>query len=365
MPNRGKQRRAGLWGVLLPLATCLGGHSALASDPIPGDGIAPPVDVNIGMFYNEFTNAGAVGAVHGSTYSQNTHISTDITVARYIRTFNVDGFDSGAQIYVPYAAFLGTQQAGIGDIASAAPGLLPAYGPGRANLSHESGFGQPNLGVFSYVINRPASGTYAVVSPWILPPISGFNKNASLNPSQNVWTYEMELGFRTVLLGTPATRNLALELWSETYLYGSNNGSADVSPEVSADNIPPIYALAHEMNPEIPAANPLQNSAAAPAKFEEQPTQEIRAYLPYEFAPAIGAFISPGFYQSFGGKQTYTLRNGEKIDSGNRTNETQLRLVAATFVSPTTQVVLMGEYDVAAYGTPLNRNVLLRITKFF
>ena len=75
--------------------------------------------------------------------------------------------------------------------------------------------------------------------------------------------------------------------------------------------------------------------------------------------------ISPGLYQSFGGKQYYTESNGAKVDTGNRTNETQLRLVASSFVSPTINIALMGEYDVANRGGPLQRAVVFRLAKFF
>jgi len=187
-----------------------------------------------------------------------------------------------------------------------------------------------------------------------------------LNPGQNVWTYELELGFRTVLFGTPSTQNLTVELWSETYGFGSNKNSAIVSPEVSADDIPAIYAYAHaNINPAIPDTNPLQASSVTPAKFNEQPSQEFRIYLPYQFLPQTLGFVGPGFYQSFGGKQTYTLANGAKLDSGNRTEESQLRIIAGTFLSPTTAVTVIGEYDIAAHGEPLNRNIAFRFVKFF
>ena len=77
------------------------------------------------------------------------------------------------------------------------------------------------------------------------------------------------------------------------------------------------------------------------------------------------AVIAPGLFQSFGGKQYFMQSNGLKMDSGNRTNETQLRLVASSFVSPTVNVTLEGEYDVANRGGPLERSVLLRVAKFF
>lgn len=358
MSNRRRQLRTGLLGVLLLLETILSGHATFASDPLPGDAFAPPPNINIGLFYNELNTAGEVGAVHGDSYGKNTHISMDILVGRYIRTFDVGGFVSGVQVYVPYVNFLGSQAAGVANIP-------PSYGPGHASLSNKSGFGQPYFGAFSFLINKPETGTYFVVGPWIAPPVSSFNKNADLNPAQNVWIYEAEVALRTVLLGTPTTKNLSIEIWGEAYLFGDNNNSAYAIPEVSANNIPPIYSYAHALNPLIPDTNPLQTAASLPASFHEQPSEEFRVYLPYEFIPHMHAFIAPGLYQSFGGKQTYTLRDGETVDSDNRTNETQLRLVASTFLSPTFQFMAVGDYDVAAHGGPLNRTVELRFLKFF
>lgn len=367
---RGDILRACLFGAALPVALALGSHSALASDPLPGDGIAPPVNINIFLYYNEFENAGEIGAVHGSSYDDHTRISADINVARYVRTFDIGSLEAGFQMYEPYVGFLGPQEAGVQNIAGpnvpALGGQLPSYGPGRANLSNESGFGQPNFGVFAFPVNNPKTGTYLVIGPWIAPPVSSYNQAASLNPGNNTWTYEMEAGFRTTLLGTPTTKNLAIEVWGEAYFFGDNTNSAYVSPSVSAIGIPPVYSLYNELSGGlIPDHNPLAAKSETPATFHEQSSEELRVYLPYEFAPAMDAYIAPGFYQSFGGKQTYTLGNGEKVDSGNRTQESQLRLVAASFVSPTLQVMLVGEYDVADRGGPLYRTVELRLAKFF
>jgi hypothetical protein len=334
------------------------GQAALASDPLPGDTIAPPVNVNIGLLYNEYSDAGSFGSIRGADVTKNTRISNDIIVGRYIRTFDIGSLEAGVQVYVPFVQFLGTQELGINNIPTPVHGL-PDFGPGKANLSNTSGFAQPNLGVFAFPVNDPATGTYVVVAPWISPPVSSFNKNNLLNPAQNAFVYEMEIGARKILFGTPKTANLAIELWGEAYGFADNGNSADVNPEVSANNIPPIYTF-------FGIKNPLQNASSVPATFHEQPSGEFRVYLPYEFLPATDGFFAPGFYQSFGGKQTYTLKtNGAKVDSGNRTDESQLRFILASFISPTTQVMLAGYYDIAAHGQPLNRTFLIRVAKFF
>jgi hypothetical protein len=368
MSERTGTIRPHLLAAGLALGLSFGAPAAYASDPLPSDAIAPPANVNIALLYNYFTDAGAIGSPgNGGTYSQNTHISTDIVVARYIRTFNVAGLLSGFDVYDEYYGFVGPQRAGIGDIPSAAPSFgLPSYGSGYGSLSAQSGFGQPNIGVFTFPIDNAATGTYLVLHPWIAPPISSFNKNYYLNPAQNTWTYEMEAGLYKTLIGTPSTRNLAISLWGEAYLFSPNHDSAYVTPAVYANSIPPIYAFAHAfVDPLIPDSNPLQSSTVTPASFHEEPSEEVRVYLPYEFYPATDAVIAPGLYQSFGGKQYYTLSNGVKVDTGDRTNETQLRLVASSFISPTINITLEGEYDVANRGGPLERAMVLRVAKFF
>jgi hypothetical protein len=347
--------RAKLCGACVLAAGFLASGAAHASDPLPGDAIAPPVNINIGLLYEEFSDAGTFGATHGANTTEDTHISDEITVLRYVRTF--DGpIETGVQAYLPLVNFIGMQQLGV-NIPSPLPGF-PAFGAGKANLSNQSGFAQPSLGAFAFLVNQPATGTYAVVGPWIDPPVSSFNKNDVLSPSQNVWTYELEAGLRKMLVGTPTTPNVSVEVWGEGYVFGNNSHSADVSPEVSANNIPAIYT-------DFGIHNPLRNQSEAAATFREQPSGELRIYATYEFAPAVAAYFTPGFYQSFGGKQTYALHGGGTADSGNRTNETQLRFILASFVSPTMQVMAIGEYDVAAHGQPLARNFEIRIAKFF
>ncbi|MDR3520453.1 MAG: hypothetical protein P4L54_02440 [Acidocella sp.] len=348
MFQRDRILRTCLFAGALALSAGFAGK-AMASDPLPGDSIAPPVNVNIGLIYNQFNDAGDFGGLQGNNYTngtsishQNTKIATDITVLRYIRTFEVHGVEAGVQIYEPYIGFLGPQQLGIN---------VPPYGPSKAHLSANSGFGQPNLSFFFWPVNNPATGTYLVVAPWFAPPISSFNKSDILNPGTDSWMYELEIGARTTLIGTPKTPNLQVEVWGEVYGFGDNSSSAADQPLVTANNF---------------GGAELQAPASYAATFHEQPSEEFRIYFPYNFAPAMGAFIAPGFYQSFGGKQTYTIHGiGAKVDSGNRTEESQLRLVGSTFVNPSTQVMLMGGYDVANHGGPLNRLIELRLAMFF
>jgi hypothetical protein len=343
---------------------------ACASDPLAGDTYAPPPNINMVMLYDFYHNSdqygGQLGDPHAPNATDDTRFAANSFVFRYLHSFLVDNYNAGVQVYAPYVSFLGNQQVGINDLGTPAPGILPSLGPGSANITATSGFAQPNFSFYIFPIADRNTQTYLVIEPWISPPVSSFNRNNTLNEnSQNIWTFNTEFGFRTELFGTPETRNLAIELWQETYLYGTNSNSALASPAISANNIPPIYTYAHSIVPEIPDTNPVRAASVTPAQFREQPTNEFRVYLPYQFFPATHAFIAPGLYQSFGGKQTYRLKTGGIVDSGARTNETQLRLILGSFVTPSIQLTLVGDYDIIAHGSSYDRALEFRLIKFF
>lgn len=351
----------------LALGLFLAPPRAHASDPWPGEAVQPPANLNIVLYYNIFAGAGAYGQTDGTVDREHTRISLNLQALRYIRTFDVEGVLAGVQLDVPYVSFIGNQQVGIANIPAPAglPAGTPAYGPGHAALSSANGFGQPSFGAFFYPYANAATSTGLVLGAWVSPPVSGYNSNASLNYAQNLWTGELEAGFHTTLVGTPAGRNLGVEIWGEAYFYGSNGNAGLVNPAIYANSIPPIYQVYHQLDPAVPASPQLTRQSTIPASYSMQSTEEMRVYLPYQFFPKTLATITPGFYQSFGGKGIYTLPDGTKIDSGTRTDETQLRLILSTYLSHHWQVALNGEYDVMAHGGPLYRTIELRIGAAF
>ncbi len=358
-----------LFGAIL-IARLGFAERAFASDPLAGDAYAPPPNVDAVMLYDFYHNddryGGQLGNVHGPDATQNTQITANIIVARYLHSFLLDNYNVGVQVYVPIVNYLGGQQVGINDLGTPAPGILPSLGSGSANLSKTSGIAQPNFSFYIFPIANAKTGTYFLFEPWISPPLSSFNRNNTLNSEmQNVWTFNTEFGFRTILFGSPNTRNLAIEVWQETYLYGLNANSAFSSPAISANHIPSIYTYAHSIDSAVPDTNPVQAASVMPATFREQPTNEFRVYFPYQFIPEAHTYIAPGLYQSFGGKQTYKLKNGTVEDAGGRTNETQLRLILGSFITPSLQVSLTGDYDIIAHGSPYDRVLEFRLIKFF
>jgi hypothetical protein len=314
-----------LAAVLSVLAPC---GLAWASDPLPGDAAAPPPNTNLFLYYNIFTNAGVLEPAHGDGYAHDTRVAVNIQALRYIRTFNIAGMLSGVQVVQPYAIFLGDQVRGL------PPG--PPGTPSRISLSHSNGFLQPSFGAFIFPIARPATGTYFVTGFWFYPPLGQYNRNANLTITQNLWVGELEAGARTLLFGTPDSQYLGVELWGEGYVYGSNDDAT-------------LAGI----------------GGSSPARLSQQPTAEIRFYLPYQFYPPTRATFISGLYQSFGGKQYYTLPNGTRLDAGTRTQETQLRFMVSSFLSQHWQILLNAQFDVAAHGGPLQRELELRVVAAF
>ena len=317
MSYKGKFLRACLFGAVMAFSAGFAGK-ALASDPLAGDSIGLPPNINIALFYNIFVGSGVFAPAHGSNITNHTKLSLDVTVLRYVRTFDLAGMTAGAQIVVPYNAF-----------------LTPAK-VGGASLSTQSGFQQPLLGVFAFPINDDADGRSVAVGGWIFPPISSFNKNYIVNPSNDLTTYEADVGFHQILFGDPKGSNLALEGWDNVYFYSNN--TSDLAG----------------------------GAGGPPATNREQPTDEARVYFNYVVNPANDLFVAPGFFQSFGGKQTYALHAAPVIiDTGNRTNISEFRFSTGMFLSPTVQVMATGEYDVAGHGGFLGRSIQIRVFKIF
>ncbi len=302
---------------------------ARASDPEPNDTVALPPNINLLLYYNIFNGTGTVTTASGEDLNH-TRIATNINVLRLIHTVDIAGYTVGAEVELPYAAFLGGQKIG---------------GVGAA---HQSGFGQPDLNLFFWPVNNPKTGTYVVLSGWFAPPISSFSKIhdlsiPTLTPANNLMNETIEVGAATTIFGEQSKPNLSVQGWYDGYFYQDN----------------PNYASTYLPTPVGPIG-------PVDATLREQPTQEFRFYLTYNFAPRIAGFGSIGFLQSFGGKQTLRLAGvPDAVDTGSRTNESQFRFFLSSFISPTIQTSLLFYYDIAAHGGPEQRFVGLRLAKFF
>jgi len=157
MSYKGNFLRACLFGAVMAFSAGFAGK-ALASDPLPGDAIGLPPNVNIGLYYNVFVGSGTFAPAHGSNISNHSKLSLDVNVFRYVRTFDLGGMTAGAQIVFPINVF-----------------LTPAK-VGGASLSTQSGFQQPLIGVFAFPINDDADGRSVATGAWVFPPLSSFNR---------------------------------------------------------------------------------------------------------------------------------------------------------------------------------------------
>jgi hypothetical protein len=292
--------------------------SAYAGAPLIPDIIAPPPNLNIGIVYDNFSTAGSYYTA-GGTKVGNTHISTDVPVLRYIRTFSpIDGITNGIQVIAPYVSFLGNQH----------------IGPG--SLSTNNGFAEPDFSFFLFPINDPAHDQYLNFTYFLSPPVGAFNSNANLNASTKNWVNDLEVGYSHILAGKAKGKRLDLMLWSDTYFYTNNNSFGNA----------PLVGKETE---------------------HTQPAEQIIAYLPYYFAPATAGYVGLGFEQTFGGKQTVSFQNvpSLSVDTGGRNDVTSISINAGTFVAPTVFVNAQLATDVRVRGGTKSTTLVFNIGKIF
>lgn len=293
----------GIVGNMLALPTS---HA----DPLPFDLPAPPPAINVGIFYNIYSSVSSFYNPRGTKIGH-TRISTDVPILRLLKGFSVGGMTAAVQVIAPYVAFSGRQEIG-----------------GR-QLTHNSGFAEPQLGAYIYPINDPSSDQYLVLSYLVSPPSGSFNPNDTLNASTNNWVNQITVGYGHVLLGQAHNgRRLDLEIWGVASFY-SNNSDFGI------------------------LATPLGTSRE---RLDTQPSEKLIVYLPYVFHPETDGYVGLSFSQTFGGKQTVAfnpLPTGS-VDTGIRTDVTTVGVFAGSFISKTVFAYSGLTTDVRSRGGPRN-----------
>ncbi|HEX7389034.1 MAG TPA: transporter [Acidiphilium sp.] len=260
-----------------------------AAAPVPYDLPTPPPNVNIGMLYNEFSSAGSFYTARGTKIGD-TSISTDVPILRYVHTFTpVYGMQWGLQIIAPDVNFLGNTKVG------------------GANLSNNSGLGEPLLSGFIYPYSNPTEDAYVTLAYFLSPPVGAYQSTKSLNAGTNNVVNNFEIGVGHMLFGTPKGRRLDFELWADVYFYGVNGDGPMLG-------VPGLGAFKSHVHTE--------------------PAEQFIVYLPYYFYPKTAAYVGLSFEQTMGGKEYLTSALG-KIDTGNRNDVTTVGINAGSFLSPT------------------------------
>ncbi|WP_174504181.1 transporter [Acidiphilium sp. C61] len=261
------------------------------ADPLPFDLPAPPPHITVGMLYNTYSSASSFYTA-GGTKIGHTRISTDVPVLRVVKGFSVGGMAAAVQVIAPYVVFSGGQEIG-----------------GR-QLTHNSGFVEPQLGGYIYPVNDPSADQYLVLSYLVSPPSGSFSPAATLNASTNDWVNEMTAGYGHVLLGQAHDgRRLDIELWGVARFQSGNSDFGTLATP---------FGTVRE-------------------RLDTQPSGKLFVYLPYIFQPRTDGYVGLSLSQSFGGKQTVAFSPFPtgRVDTGNRTDATTVGVFGGSFLSRT------------------------------
>jgi hypothetical protein len=303
----------GAAGALLALSAAV--MPAQAGGPLPYDLITPPPNVNIAIVYNEVTTGNSFYTA-GGTKVGNTSVVTDVPILRFVHSFGqVFGAQWGVQIIAPDVNFIGNTKVG------------------GQSLSNNGGFAEPQLSAFIYPYSNPTQDAYLNFTYFFSPAVGAYNRNVSLNASNNAVVNNLEVGFGHRLFGQPKGKRLDFEVWLDGYLYGNNSDGPPIGPFKST----------------------VHTEAAG----------QVIVYLPYYFHPQTAGYVGLSFEQTIGGKAYLSSPIGN-FDTGNRNDVTTIGVNAGTFLAPTIAAQVSLTTDVRVRGGVKNNVIFLaQVAKIF
>lgn len=311
--NPSQKARPALAAGAILAALVIAGRTAHASIPLPYDFPAPPPNLNVVAFYNEFSSANSFYTPDG-TRIQDSRIQADVSLVRLIHTCSpIDGMPWGVQVLAPYIAYLGSQQ---------------VFG---VTQSANSGFAEPQFSAFIYPYSNPSEDSALAISYFLSPPVGSYGAGYTLNAGSNNWVNNIEVLYSHMLFGSPKGRRLELDIAGDAFFYSANN---DVG-------VGPFRPVLHT-----------------------EPAEQIIVYLPYVIYPKTAGYVGLTFEQTFGGKQ-YLSYAGQSIDTVNRNDATQIGIDFGSFVAPTVAIEGQISTDIRVRGGPKSNAFLFQAIKVF
>ncbi|KPA98703.1 MULTISPECIES: transporter [Pseudomonas] len=182
----------------LALTTALGSTGTQAADLNARDFVSAPVGTTLGVFYLPMTRD---NDYHGRANSTGrADLNVNALAWRQLIFTDICGTLCTPQFIVPFAD-------------------IDARLPGATSRSHESGFGDPQVGGTLYLINNPASRTYSGFLSLISLPVGEYHsQNPDVSPGANRWAGHFVYNF-TQGIG----EKWLLEANLEAQVYGKND----------------------------------------------------------------------------------------------------------------------------------------------
>jgi len=295
-----RMRRTGWRGLGGAAALCVAlvTPQAHAVDVDAGDYTALPAGTNLGMLYYQYATRDAQ-YVKGKKAPGNLGLNSQVGILRGVHFTEIGGYIVDPQFLLPFGKLEGKD-----DLSS---------------LGSASGVGDLILAATVWLVNRPQTGTYFGITPFIYAPTGSYDKNDALNLGENRWKFALQAGFITKL-----TDKVSLDLAGDVTVYGKND-------EYSAANL----------------------------TMKQKPSMQFQGYLRYHMSDAWD--LRAGVSHTAGGETEI-----DGVDQSDRMRTTKVSVGTGWFVAPDLQLLANYARDVSVHNGFREENRLnLRLLKVF
>lgn len=285
-------------GGLAAVCSALASPQVQAVDVDAGDYTALPAGTNLAMLYYQDASRDAVFA-HGDKVPVKASLDSQIGILRGVHFTEIGGYIVDPQFLLPF-------------------GSLDA-GRDLSAMGSADGVGDLILAATVWLVNRPQTGTYFGITPFVYAPTGSYDHNDALNLGENRWKFALQAGFISKL-----SDKVSLDLAADFTLYGDND-----------------------------------KYGASKATLEQKPSAQFQGYLRYHLTPALD--LRAGLSHTTGGE---TKVAGVSQDDAMRT--TKASIGTAWFVAPDVQLMVNYGRDLSVRnGLREDRRINLRLLKAF
>ncbi|KAF3997626.1 transporter [Glaciimonas immobilis] len=177
---------------------CTSGAAEIATDP--GDYVALPPGVNLGIVYYQHTERNAYYA-DGDKTPGSFKLVTDIGLARFVHYMKIGDFIIDPQIVIPFGKV----------------NLSTPFGP--LSPVSANGVGDPIIGSALWLLNRPEQQQWFAVSAFASLPAGNYDPSKGpVNIGENRWKGIFQAVYTTAL-----GKSFMLDVAGEYAIYGNNN----------------------------------------------------------------------------------------------------------------------------------------------
>lgn len=276
----------------------LSASCAAAFDVDAGDYTALPAGTTLAAVYYQHASRDALYA-GGHRLAGDNRLDSEIGILRGVHYLKLGDYLIDPQFLLPFGSLEGK-------------GSL-------SGLGRESGVGDLILASTLWLVNRPDSGTYFGLTPFLQLPTGDYDGKRALNLGENRWRLTLQGGFIT-----PLAEKLLLDVIGDVTVYGKND---DFGP--------------------------------GGAKMTQKPLYQLQTHLRYQLTPSWDLRL--GVSQLYGGETEV-----DNVARHDRQKTTKLTLGSGYFITPKLQVLANYGRDAAVdNGFREENRINLRLLTLF